>query len=258
MYPLNKIVNFLNKKYSIQNAEEWDNCGLQNSSNDNTNISNIVIALDLTTSSLEYAISTNAQLIITHHPLNFYNDELKEISESPYKANIFKKLKNNNIHHYVLHTNFDNHKNGMIYAFQREFQFKNIKLLSNKYGFIVTYKNKKKIKEIIDEFKKYLNWNQFKVSKNFSNIFVNKICIIPGSGSLESILLAKKQGAEVIFTSDIKWSQWITIYEQDVMVIELLHSTENVFINEIYNLIIKNFKKLNVFKSENEVFFKSV
>lgn len=259
MISLKNVSNFLDKKYNINSAEEWDNCGTQNFSTNTTNLNKIVVGLDLTTSLLDYAIKNKAQLIITHHPLNFYKDELKEISESPYKKNIFKKLKKFQIEHYVLHTNFDVHKDGMSLAFKNIFKLKNVKNFPKKYGFIVKYKNNQKLSDIIQLFKNYSSWNKFKVSSNYNNdLILKEFAIIPGSASLESILFFQKKGIKVIFTSDIKWNEWITINEEKITIVEILHSVEDVFINEVSNCLKSKFPQIDVLEFEHEKIIKLI
>ena len=51
--------------------EEWDNDGLMCSADDSAEVKRALVTLDVTEDVVDYAISHNFDLIVSHHPLIF-------------------------------------------------------------------------------------------------------------------------------------------------------------------------------------------
>ena len=107
---LNRLINFLEEKFPIFLAEEWDNVGLQIGKRD-SKINGILLSLDLTEKVIDKAIEIGANLIITHHPLIF--KPLKNISSDSLMGKKIMKLIENGISVYSMHTNLDSGKSGL-------------------------------------------------------------------------------------------------------------------------------------------------
>ena len=87
----------------LKGACSWDCSGLQVSSTRDV-IRTCVVALDLTIDVITYALSINADIIITHHPLSLSPLKLhKECSYSP----LIRMLYQHNIALYSAHTSLD-------------------------------------------------------------------------------------------------------------------------------------------------------
>ena len=67
---LKEVINILDEIAPFALAEKWDNSGLQVGSYDQV-IRKILVALDPTMEAVRIASSTDAQLLVTHHPLLF-------------------------------------------------------------------------------------------------------------------------------------------------------------------------------------------
>lgn len=242
-----RVVKALDKKYSLRKAEEWDSVGVQTSSSLSRK-GPIVIALDLTTDILNFAIEKKAGLIITHHPLNFEKDEELEGKNNPYKKDIFERLKNTGIVHYVIHTNFDKSKIGMSKAMSEHLNLDFDKQLSSNFGFIAKLKEECRLNVFLETIKKEMELESLYCVNDLPiNKLISKLAIIPGAGSVEAINEANKAGADVIVTSDIKWSTWILANEMNYPLVEVPHSLEKVFITSIFNFLGEKYKKMEIF-----------
>lgn len=74
-----ELISWLEKKYPTDAAEDWDNVGLL-TGDDNTEVSHVFLALDLTEETLAEAIENGADMILTHHPMIFSG--IKKINNS--------------------------------------------------------------------------------------------------------------------------------------------------------------------------------
>ena len=66
-----ELTAWLNKKYPLTAAEEWDNVGLL-VGDDHCEVKHVFLALDLTEEVLEEAVAAGADMILTHHPMIFF------------------------------------------------------------------------------------------------------------------------------------------------------------------------------------------
>ena len=104
------ITDFLENKYPLSLQESYDNCGLTYGYKQ-TEIKGVLISLDVTEKIVEEAIRKNCNLIISHHPVIFKG--LKRINGSNMSERVFELCIKNEIALYAIHTNIDNHKEGV-------------------------------------------------------------------------------------------------------------------------------------------------
>lgn len=91
-------------------AEEWDNVGLLIGDR-NRPVANVMTCLTITPESVEEAISNDAQLIVTHHPLPFR--PLTRITADNATGMMLLKLIEHQIAVYSPHTSFDSATEGI-------------------------------------------------------------------------------------------------------------------------------------------------
>ncbi|TDQ41720.1 Nif3-like dinuclear metal center hexameric protein [Aureibacillus halotolerans] len=85
-------------------AVEGDRIGLQ-VGNSETELSGIIVTLDVTMEVVKEAINAGANLIIAHHPFIF--SPIKTVDTSTYRGKLLVELLQHNIAVYVAHTNLD-------------------------------------------------------------------------------------------------------------------------------------------------------
>jgi dinuclear metal center YbgI/SA1388 family protein len=85
-------------------AEKWDNIGLQIGSPDQ-DINRVVVALDATEATVEYAVAQGADLLIVHHPFIF--QPLHSLRTDRPQGRILYALIKQEIGVYAAHTNLD-------------------------------------------------------------------------------------------------------------------------------------------------------
>jgi dinuclear metal center YbgI/SA1388 family protein len=124
-------------------AEDWDNVGLQ-VGDQNTEVKNVLLALDLREGLVQEAIAKDCNLIITHHPLIFKG--IKTVTESSYTGRLIRDLIKNEIAVFSAHTNLDISSNGLNDFLIKKLPVKNIEVLSS-----TTSKNYYKLVTFIPE-----------------------------------------------------------------------------------------------------------
>lgn len=101
---LHEIVTHLENVVPSQLQESYDNCGLQIGNPDNE-VVGIVYSLDINEDVVQKAISSNCNLIISHHPFIFGG--LKNINIATTNGRIIQKCIQHEIAIYSMHTSFD-------------------------------------------------------------------------------------------------------------------------------------------------------
>ena len=99
-----ELISWLEKKYPTDAAEDWDNVGLL-TGDDNTEVSHVFLALDLTEETLAEAIENGADMILTHHPMIFSG--IKKINNHSFTGRKILTLIRKGIVYYAMHTNYD-------------------------------------------------------------------------------------------------------------------------------------------------------
>lgn len=106
MTTVKEILNALERFAPFSTAEEWDNSGLIVGNEDQT-VTNIVTALDVTSSVIKQAKERGAQLIVSHHPVIFNPISRLDTADPVYQ------LANGNIAAVAVHTNGDKAQGGV-------------------------------------------------------------------------------------------------------------------------------------------------
>lgn len=111
MATVKDVFEHLNSLADVKLAESWDNVGLM-LGNYNTEVNKVLVCLDVTTAVVKEAIRENVNLIISHHPLIFKPLKSLDFTDD-FKANIIRKLIQNDISVISFHTNLDSAKLGL-------------------------------------------------------------------------------------------------------------------------------------------------
>ncbi len=103
---ISEIYKFLDDSAPFATAEQWDNSGFL-IGDINKDIKRCVVCLDVTKKVVEYCISINAELIISHHPVIFKG--LKSITADDIQYKIIRS----GLSVICAHTNLDKSKDGV-------------------------------------------------------------------------------------------------------------------------------------------------
>lgn len=243
------------KEYSL----DWDNCGIQSGTSERE-IKKISIALTPTVEILEQAVKNGSNLLITHHPMIF--KAIKTVNTDSIVGKMIEISLKNDLTVYTMHTNFDSVETGLNYTIAKDLGLSNIEILAisgkkpnsdENYGIgtIGSFSSPIKLIEIVEKTKKILNLTNFTYVGN-SNKLINKVAICTGSGG-SFINLAKKLGADLYITGDIKYHDAIDAKELDLALIDAgHHGTEIISIDFIDNYIKSTYPELEIHKLVEE------
>ena len=95
----------LNEKYPTALSCEWDNDGIMCADNLDREVEKVLVALDVTENTVEYAIQNGFDLIISHHPLVFSSQ--KSLVETKYTQRKLIKLIKAGVCVFSFHTRLD-------------------------------------------------------------------------------------------------------------------------------------------------------
>lgn len=110
MSKLKEITQYLESLAPLALQESYDNAGLILGSSD-TEVSSVLITLDVTEDVVDEAIEKGAQLIVAHHPIVFSG--LKKITGKNFVERSLLKAIKNEIAIYAAHTNLDSVTGGV-------------------------------------------------------------------------------------------------------------------------------------------------
>lgn len=107
---LREVIDALERLAPPRLQDEWDNSGLQVGFPE-TEISGILVCLDITEAIVEEAVAAGCNLIVSHHPLLF--KPLRQVSDTTYQQRCVVRALAAGISIYSAHTSLDNAPGGV-------------------------------------------------------------------------------------------------------------------------------------------------
>lgn len=256
-----ELVDFLNNKYPFNNQEEWDSCGIDAEQETTSEVSNILVTLDLNKISLKWALENDCNVIITHHPLFKTDVEHPDnLVINVVNKELFGELQKNNILHIALHTCFDKDKQGTSYLIYEKV-FKNYatlnELRTRKSEYLVygSFNKEYTLLELVQLLKENHSFNNLRYLFNQENIKVKTFAI--GAGSCSSMTNeVLKYKTDLFMTGDYKWHGFQDALNSNLVALDIGHDAEQVFIDKIFTVLKEKYSDLKIFKLKNSVMIK--
>lgn len=241
----------------------WDNCGLLVGDEDNK-VKKVLVCLDVTPQNINKAINEKIDLIVSHHPL--IRNELNRINNKSQLGKMLLNLIRNDISVISLHTNLDVAKGGVNDVLADILKLNSVEgyeEVTNDSHFItnnetsnsigrVGYLNKElTAKEFAQYVKNLLSVKSLRLIGNI-NSKVKKIAVLGGSfdGNLKAL---QNKEIDIIVTGDIKYHVARDIEQIEKCAIDAGHfGTEHPVVETLKNLLIEEFKGVNVIESDLE------
>jgi dinuclear metal center YbgI/SA1388 family protein len=121
------VARVLEQFAPLQFQESYDNAGLC-IGNPDTEVTGVLICIDVTEKIINEAIDKNCNMVVSHHPLIFSG--VKKITGKTYVERCIVKAIQNNIAVYSAHTNIDSVFEGVSYKMCQKLGLINCKILS--------------------------------------------------------------------------------------------------------------------------------
>jgi dinuclear metal center YbgI/SA1388 family protein len=211
-------------------SEEWDNDGEMLVFDSSREIKKILLVLDVTEESVDYAQKIGADLIISHHPLIFH--PLANLSENP-KTKLILRLVSLNIQVLSFHTRFDSLEGGMNDALAGKLCLEKIEKLQimARMGDLPTVLSPKELSYYVSE-KLDADVILYSAGKPVKKVAVT------GGGGKDFVSIARVAGADAIVTGDVSHSVVTDEVFAGITIVDAGHfGTEKIFATAFRSLL---------------------
>ncbi len=228
------IMKVIETIYPKHAALEWDNVGLLVGRTEK-DVKTIYVALDATDEVIEDAISSEVDMLITHHPLLF--SPMKQITDEEFLGKRIVKLLQHDISYYAMHTNYDVLAMAQYSAERLELKDMEVLELTNQeenqgIGRVGSLQKEISVSELCSLVKKRFLLDNVKVYGALDKK-IKRVAISPGSGKHMSKLAIDK-GADVFVTGDIDYHEGMDAIAQGLVIVDAGHyGLEHIFVEEM-------------------------
>ena len=219
-----------------QLAESFDNVGLL-VGNPAWEIKKILVALDATDAVIAEAIAGGYQAIITHHPLTY--NPLKAVVATDIIGRKILALAKHEIALFSAHTNLDKAEGGVNHCLASILGLENTHPMTPDatnpalgLGLVSKLATPTTLEKLAQHVKQALNLADIRYSGSLQKN-IQKVAICGGSG-MSFWQDAKKAGADVYITGDVKYSDALPLLESGMCILDITHySGENIIVDAI-------------------------
>lgn len=233
------IMNYLDTVFPRDTAESYDNPGLITGSS-SKDIGTCVLALDITSDVLDFAMASGADLILCHHPLIFGG--IDTVNEEDIYGNLISRMIKNDISSFAAHTNLD-----------KNHEFSN-DVLARTLGAVSLYDSENVSCGTFCELDKETDIRSFigiitgklastgAISINHLDNKVHKLFVQGGSFDEESIPEIRAQGVDTVVSGEIKHHICVLLNEMGINTVIAGHrETERVFMPYLADVLTSKF-----------------
>ena len=216
------VRDVLQKLYELAPAdlrEDWDNDGLMCSSDHQREVKRALVTLDVTEDIVDYAISHDIDLIVSHHPLIF--KPLGSVTEDSHVARKVIKLLKNDVSVFSFHTRADKVEGGVNDTLADILGIKDAVPFGEGFlGRIGTLEEELTMEDFSYLLKGLLDCDGVKVSDAL--IPVQKVAVVGGDGK-SYVGAALKAGADTFVSGRIGYNVMAEAGEMGINLIEAGH-----------------------------------
>lgn len=240
------LYNYLDEIIPSSLTLDWDNDGLMCAAGVDGEVKHVLLTLDVTEASVDYAVINNIDTIISHHPLIF--KPLKNIHN-----NKLIKLIQNNITVMSFHTRLDIVENGVNAQLANLLELTDIDPFGD-VGRVGYLPREYAFYEFIKYIKGLLNCDHISAIKKRES--VSRVALTGGDGK-DFYYDALSTGADTYLTGNMSYNTMTDAAESAMNVIEAGHyQTENFICKYLEQLVLKFDKniKTEIFES-NQILY---
>ena len=234
---ISDVESFLNGKFPPENALEYDNVGLIAGYRD-SEVTGIVVSLDLTSKAVVAAKNAGANLIVTHHPIIFGG--INNLTTDDYVGRTLIELIKSGLSVISCHTNLDLTEEFGDLAIAEKLGINNAKPLDGAVCGVVfdlNYNNRITLKDYCKEVALGLGTSGIITINNPDN-YVSKVFVQGGAFDEDSIPAVVKAKVDTVISGEIKHHICVALDEMGINTIIAGHSaTEQAYLPKIAHLL---------------------
>jgi dinuclear metal center YbgI/SA1388 family protein len=253
MVKLAEIVAYFEEAVPNAMKMDFDNVGFL-LGDSTSEVSRVLVALDITDEVVGEAIDRGVQLIVSHHPVFF---ELKSVTDRTPQGRKAVRLLSHGIGAVCLHTSLDSASGGVNDALLAALGLEYLCILEPEEtlpdgrvygcGRCGTLEEPVSMAEFLPRVKSALSSNGLRYHD--AGEPVSRVAVCGGSGG-SLIPDALRHGCDTLVTADIKYDQFLTAKEAGLNLIDADHfCTENVVVPVLADMLKQNFPDLEVLTS---------
>ena len=232
---LYEIIKIIEDNFPPENAYEWDNVGLLLGDKE-SDISKILLTLDITEATVGEAKENGCQLILSHHPMLFGG--IKKITAETAEGRIIMSAARNGISIYASHTNCDVAPGGINAYLAEILELEEaVPLEENGLGRVGQLKKICRLDELCKNIKASLNLDFVRFCGDESKL-IKTVAIGSGACS-DSIPEAIKSGADVMITGDTKYHNMLD-FSKDIAIIDVGHFGSEIVVCDIFEKLLES------------------
>lgn len=239
---------------SLSLQESYDNAGLQ-VGNPDSDISAVLLCLDVTEEILGEALRRSCSMVVSHHPLIFHG--LKNLTGADETQRLVLKALREGIAVYSAHTNLDCTYAGVSYEMASMLGITGTTPLlptapdaNTGLGVVADIQPAPKL-EFLRKIKDKFNVRCLRYSQGRNNLVVKRVALCGGSGA-SLIKNAIDAGADIFVTGDIKYHDF-TEFGNRILLCDIGHFESELCSERILSRIIReNFPDMVVYFPELE------
>lgn len=243
---IKEIIAALERFAPLPLQESYDNAGLQCGLTE-TEVSGVLLCLDVTEEVLSEAIDLGCNLVVSHHPVLFHG--LKQVADATQVQRCIRMAIQNDVCLYSAHTNLDNAEDGVNFKMAEKLGLFDVQFLSSK---TITLADGRQVKSgsgiigYLPQGEDSLAFLQrvkqaFGIEALQHNALlerqVQSVAICGGAGDflLDEALHAE---ADAFLTGEMHYHNWFG-HEQQIQIAVLGHYESEQYTREIFRYIIE-------------------
>ena len=246
---IKEITDFLEKKFPLENALEYDNPGLIAGEWERT-VTGCIISLDCTSKAIEAAKKNGCNLIITHHPLIFGG--IDNVASDNVTGRLIQQMIKSDISCYASHTNLDlTDEFGNLAIAEALGADQPVHLDGCICGVVFDCNEGENVKSLAKKTAKGLGASGVITVNNPDNK-VSKVFVQGGSFDEDSIPAVVEAGCDAVISGEIKHHLTVMLEELGINTIIAGHSaTEQIYLPKIAKMLAKEFPQIKFIVNNN-------
>ena len=248
---IREVIDALERFAPLPLQDDYDNSGLQVGTTE-TEVSGVLLCLDVTRQVVDEAIRNGCNLIVSHHPLLFR--PLKKLTDDPIGSIVMDAVKAG-VTIYASHTNLDNASKGVNMRIAQILGLQDVKTLDeqpdgNGAGVIGLFKEPVTEQQLLALIKDKFGVTCIRHNGELGRS-VKRMAVCGGAGSFLTDK-AVQAGADAFMTGEIGYHRFFG-YDGVIKLIEAGHfESEQFTVDLIYDILKDSFPGLDVIKTANK------